>query len=81
MAELTDWADGDGISPKKFWKRSLGFGTTAQRTAITRWAEGGFFLDTDEKAFYQNTGTEFAVVWTQSVQDDSTYSGSVLALT
>jgi len=80
MAELLQWTAGRGISPKVFSKKTIGWGTTAERNAITRWVVGGFFLDTDLKAFYQNTGTEIAVVWNQSVTDDIEFSGLIFAL-
>lgn len=80
MAELTDWND-LLRSPRRMAARTFGSGTQAQRLALTHWKKGGFFYDSDDKAFYQNTGEDNAIVWSQQLADgESSFVANIVAL-
>jgi hypothetical protein len=77
MAQLDDWG-GNQRSPARMGERTWGWGTNAQRLALTKWTVNGFFFDTTDAIIYQNTGTYNSPTWSQAVVDGTTFSGEVI---
>lgn len=80
MAQTLKWT-GLQRSPARFQERSWGWGTTAQRNALTRWQPNGFFMDTTQGTLYQNTNQNKweAPVWASRVagsDGDHTHANS-----